>query len=172
MLFGMIPPAAILIFGLVLGSGLLGGNQIPPLRWLGGVFSVIGSLALAIMIYLLWLPRLAYRDGYLLVYLSGTQPIRVPVDVVECFFLGQSASWLPTKDGKQVQAASVVVRLAETAKQWHDQQVKPAMGQWNDGYITIRGTWCEPLDATVIRRLNHHLAEVHRSRRQGKESVP
>jgi hypothetical protein len=38
--------------------------------------------------------------------------------------------------------------------------VKPAFGNWSEGYVTVRGTWCEPLDSEVVRRLNRRLKEV------------
>jgi hypothetical protein len=38
--------------------------------------------------------------------------------------------------------------------------VKPALGAWCDSYVTIRGTWCEPLNGELIRRLNRRLREV------------
>jgi hypothetical protein len=38
--------------------------------------------------------------------------------------------------------------------------VKPSLGTWCGGYVTIRGTWCEPLQPDLIRRLNRRLKEV------------
>jgi len=80
--------------------------------------------------------------------------------VVECFFLGQAASMLPGRGHQQTRVAAVVVRLAESAEDWKQRDVKPALGSWCDGYITIRGTWCEPLSVDVINRLNHLLADA------------
>ena len=35
-----------------------------------------------------------------------------------------------------------------------------SLGKWCDGYITIFGVWCEPLDGDFVNRMNHRLAEV------------
>jgi hypothetical protein len=87
----------------------------------------------------------------------------VPIDVVECFWLGQAPGLLPLERHKHVETAAVVIRIAERASQWHHQEVKPQLGAWCDGYITIRGTWCEPLGVPLINRLNQRLAEVTRA---------
>ena len=47
--------------------------------------------------------------------------------------------------------------------------VKPALGHWCDAYITIYGTWCEPLTTEVFSRMNKRLAEVHREVRRNQE---
>jgi hypothetical protein len=105
-------------------------------------------------------PRLTYADRYLSVNLGG-RPIRVPIDVVEVFFLGQAPSQL-RQQGRDIANSTVVVRLAESAVGWHEKKVDKRLGQWSDGYITIRGIWCEKLNVDVIRRLNHRLVEVKR----------
>jgi hypothetical protein len=68
-----------------------------------------------------------------------------------------------------VENVTVVVRLAERAKSWHQRSVDPARGQWKDGYITILGAWCAPLDGEVVKRMNHRLAEVKRENRMKRE---
>src|SRR6185503_11484600 len=101
-------------------------------------------------------PRLAYDEGALLLYLRGSRPIRVPVEIVECFLLGQAPTMLPGKQHEHSEAASVVIRLSESAADWVHRDVKPALGKWCEGYITLRGTWCEPLNVATINRLNAH----------------
>jgi len=118
--------------------------------------------------------RLAYEAGYLLVNLGATGgPIRVPIDVVECFFLGQGPTLLPrpflTHDAID-ETSTIIVRLAESASEWKHLDVKAALGLWCDGYITIRGTWCEPITVDLVRRLNHHLVDAHREAR-GQEAT-
>jgi hypothetical protein len=119
--------------------------------------------------------RLAYDDGQLLVYLRGLNPIRIPIEVVECFFLGQGASLLPPslhgKHGEGAETATVVVRLAEAAREWSHVDVWPSFGLWCEGYITIRGTWCEPLDGELIAGLNRRLVAVHRAQKQVLEEA-
>jgi hypothetical protein len=34
------------------------------------------------------------------------------------------------------------------------------MGSWCNHYVTIRGTWCEPLSVELAARLNARLASV------------
>jgi hypothetical protein len=107
--------------------------------------------------------RLAYKTGALLVDLGRRQPISVPIDQVECFFLGSSKTTLSGVWGLQSRAVSVVVRLAEKAVDFHDRPVSPRLGSWNDGYITIRGSWCEPVSPALIAKLNKRLTEAQKS---------
>ncbi|MEX0679097.1 MAG: hypothetical protein WD063_18630 [Pirellulales bacterium] len=163
LLFGMAPPAAVGLMGLVLLLGIP-GRQGP--RWLTGVGAVLAAMALATILALAWQmrkPRLAFRDGELLVWLRSGAPIRVPIDVVEGFLLGQAPSLLPLKRHRHAETATLVVRIAEGADEWHRQEVKPQLGKWCEGYITIRGTWCEPLSIGLVNRLNERLAEVTRA---------
>ena len=44
-------------------------------------------------------------------------------------------------------------------------ELHPALGRWCDGYATIRGCWCEPLSADLVRQLNRRLANAKDSRR-------
>lgn len=113
-------------------------------------------------------PRLAYENGQLAVYLFGRRPLRVPIEFVECFFLGQGPSRLPTlsRGDREMETATLVVRLAESAHDWKHRDVRPWLGQWCEGYITIRGTFCEPLSSDVAGRLNRRLVETHRQLKQ------
>ena len=38
-----------------------------------------------------------------------------------------------------------------------------------DGYITLRGLWCEPLSHERVNTLNHRLAAAHRAVRLRQE---
>ena len=58
------------------------------------------------------------------------------------------------------ETVNLVARLAQRQTQWAQVEVKPALGNWAEGYITIRGTWCEPLNPELVRRLNRRLKEV------------
>jgi len=163
LLFAMVLPAAVGLVGLVLLAGIP-TNQVPA--WLRGVGAVLVAISLATIAALAWQlrkPRLAYRDGELLVWLRSGAPIRLPIDVVEGFLLGQAPSLLPGKRHRQTETATLVVRIADRAEAWHRQEVKPQLGKWCEGYITIRGTWCEPLSIGLVNRLNQRLAEVARA---------
>lgn len=134
-------------------TALTGVLSLPPL-WL------LGSLG-----YAATRPRVAYESGELLVFLEMYRPTRVPIDIVEVFFLGQGPSELPKLKGREPETSNVIIRLAESAAEWKHRDVRPAFGHWCEGYITLRGSWCEPLTRAVLQRLNHRLMEVQRERR-------
>jgi hypothetical protein len=161
--FGMVLPGALALLGLLL---LVGSPAHEPVTWVrvfGGVLLAIGLAGILALALQLRKPRLAYADEHLLVWLRWGAPIRVPIEVVECFWLGQSPSMLPLERNKKVETSSVVVRIAERATEWHHQEVKDQLGVWCEGYITIRGTWCEPLSVKKVNQLNQRLAEVTRA---------
>ncbi len=162
-LLGTIPPLAAGLVGLILLVGLPGRE---PAAWMRGLGAVLPVAAGALVLALLWQlrqPRLAYAEGHLLVWLRAGGPIRVPVEAVECFWLSQAPSLLPGKRHARTETAAVVIRIADRATEWRQQEVKPQLGKWCEGYITIRGTWCEPLSVPLIERLNQRLAEVSRA---------
>jgi hypothetical protein len=126
---------------------------------------------------LLWLkrPLLAYSGGHLLVYLRPPQIVRVPIEFVEVFFAGQSETHLPRPrtqtTGPAPESRNIVVRLAEQATQFQQHPLKPSLGSWEDGYIVVRGTWSEPINKDLFRRLNRRLIEIHRIQKQGVENA-
>ena len=167
---GMILPGLWLAIALAaLATGLSRGEM-----WLAAVAALLclpplwllAGLALAMT-----RPRLAYEDGGLLVYIDAYRPTRVPIEVVEVFFLGQGPSELPRLAGREPETQNVVVRLAEAAAEWKHREVRPAIGQWCEGYITLRGSWCEPITRDLMQRLNRRLAEVQRERKAEPEEA-
>jgi hypothetical protein len=159
---GLVLPALLLIAGLV--CLLFFGT--PVVKWLGIGIIVAAGLLTITLLWLMRLPRLGYEDGWLLVYLSSTMPERVPIDVVECFFLGQSLSLVVPGRKAAVPARAIVVRLAESAAEWQNRPTRPALGEWSQGYITLGGTWCEPIHPRLLQRLNERLVEIQRARRE------
>ena len=159
-LLGMVLPTSLLVVGLVVASGTLSTSH--SVRIVGWGLAGAACCLLAVLLWNARLPRLAYWDGHLLVYLGATQPIRVPVQYVECFFLGRAPSTLKDRAGGDIESQTVVVRLAQSAGQWDRRDVKTTLGSWCDSYITIRGMWCEPLSIQRVNELNRRLAEVHR----------
>lgn len=160
--FSAILPALICVVGLLVATGWPGGGTMGVLRWIGWGLAGVGGLAVAALAYLARLPRLGYEDGHLVVYLRWLKPVTLPVELAECFFLGQARSMLTTPTRRELETTTLVIRLSESADPWHNVPVKPALGHWCDGYITIRGTWCEPLSLELVKRLNRRLADVHR----------
>jgi hypothetical protein len=156
--FGLILP------GLLLGMGIALAVVAHPvwLRAAGAVVTLAGLLGLALVVRQLWQPRLAYDQRHLLVFLQAGPPHRVPIEVVEGFLLGQGPTMLPGRRYRQTEAATVVIRLADAATDWADRETKSALGRWCGGYITLRGTWCEPLSVDLVQRLNRRLSEVNR----------
>ena len=161
-LLGTLLPLAAGIAGLGLLWGVDGDGPHAWLRGLGVVLLAGAGATVAALLWQLRQPRLAYADGQLLLWLRSGAPIRLPVEAVECFWLGQAPSLLPGKRHQQTESAAVVIRIAERAVDWQQQDVKPQLGKWCEGYITIRGTWCEPLNVDLVQRLNQRLAEVTR----------
>jgi hypothetical protein len=166
LLLGMILPAVLLVIGLIvlMTEPLSGAVWLRILSW---ILLGCGLFLLAILSLQFRLPRLAYVDGNLLVYLRMGPPFHVPTEVVECFFLGTGAGQIPGKSGEEVPVRNVVIRVAEKAVEYHQREVKPALGRWEEGYITIYGAWCEPLDVELAKRLNARLAEVKLTEKHG-----
>ncbi len=157
---GAAPPC----FGAVVGGLLLGG-AIEPLSdvWLRAMGGALAFLSLAFLCLIIWQaqqPRLAADTGHLLVDLRVGQPIRVPLDVVEGFLLGQGPSFLPGKRFANTEAATLIVRLSERAPEWAMIETDRRLGSWCGHYITIHGAWCEALSVDLVNRLNSRLAEA------------
>jgi len=159
-LLGTILPLIVGAVGLVLCLGVPGREPATWMRFLGIGLILFAVITIALLLLQLRQPRLAYLDGSLLVWLRSGPPIRVPVGAIECFWLGHAASLLPGKRNQRTETQTIVVRIADKAVEWRQQEVKPQLGSWCDGYVTIRGTWCEPLNIDVVNRLNRRLAEV------------
>jgi hypothetical protein len=157
-LFGLTLPLVMVTFGVWIS---LQANKEPQQiwRWIGLLVAMPGVGALIVLITQLRRPRIAFRDGHVMFYLQSGPPIAVPVHIVESFFAGQSDAHLPGLVKPQ-QSVNLIARLARRNTEWAERTVKPALGKWDDSYVIIRGTWCEPLDTEVIRRLNRRLKEV------------
>ncbi len=143
--------------GATAAAGNLGGPARVPgyivltVAAVGGVACLIGWVQ----------PRLAVDGRHMLVYARLGRPVRVPLEYVEGFLLEKSGSGLPGRYGRR-QAWALVVRLAERAKEWEQVPVHPALAAWCRHYITLRGTWCEPLSVALVRKLNEQLADARR----------
>ena len=162
LLIAMLPAWLLLSSGLLLSVwfGVRSSGGIST--WMSAGIACLAFSCGTWLLIVLRHPRLAYQRGELLVFLTPGSPFRVPVELVECFFLGQGPSHL--SHGKdEPTAANVIVRLAESSHSWKEVDVQAHLGKWSDGYITIRGAWCEPIDATLVKQLNHRLAEIHRA---------
>lgn len=166
---GLVTPALALAAGAALVLFAWGRERTGFYFWSGTTLIVLGIAGGLGTLLLLRQPRLAYGNGELWVFLGTPLPIRVPIDLVECFFLGHGPSLLAPANDKEPETQTIVVRLAESATDWKHRDVKPALGHWCDGYIVIRGTWCEPISPELVQRLNARLVEAHRQERQARE---
>lgn len=157
-LLGCVPPLVAIAIGAWAALGY--GDSASNLRQIvGWTLIAFGAATLGLLIAQLRKPRIAYRDGRVLFFIRNGTPIGVPADIVEAFFLGQGPAHLPGV-GKQPQTINLVARLSQRHTEWAQQDVKPALGNWCDGYVTIRGAWCEPLGTEIVRKLNRRLKEV------------
>jgi hypothetical protein len=157
-MFGCVPPLVAAAIGLWI-TFALGESASKIWHWLG-LFLIIASLVMiGIMLTQLRHPRIAFRDGLVLFYVRIGPPIAVPVEIVESFFFGQGPAHLPAVT-KQPQTVNLIARLSQRHSEWTNQKVRPSLGSWCDGYVTIRGTWCEPLNSELIRTINRRLNEV------------
>lgn len=161
----MILPAIVAAVGIALLVWFWYSIDFRWARWAGYAVMTLGVLWTAWLVYLATLPRLAYEEGHLVVQLTPPDAVAIPIEIVECFFIGQGPSAMPPVDGLEAQSVNVVVRLAERATAWKQRQVHPLLAHWCDGYIVIRGIWCEPIDGDVVNHLNKLLAAAHRRRR-------
>lgn len=162
---------AFALFAFLIASGGLGIAEHVwwAFRLLAGLAGVLCLLIFAVFFVLMRRPRVGFAADHLHLELGSTAPFQLPLDVVECFFLGQGPSFVGKGAVAQADASNVVVRLAERATEWHKRDVRPALGHWCDGYITIRGAWCEPIDGDVVERMNSQLAAVKRERKRERE---
>jgi hypothetical protein len=161
--FGMLPLALVglLALGFIVAGGRSDGGW---LVWLGVAMLVAAGGLLAAMWMQLRQPRVAYEDGKVLFHLRSGAPIAVPVELVEAFFLGQGPLMLPGPAKRGDATVNLVARISQRDPSYAEREVKPALGRWSESYVTIRGTWCEPLDGELIRRLNRRLREVSEER--------
>jgi hypothetical protein len=153
----------------VMAAGLL----FPVSGWFRAaliLFAIVWIVLLLAVVLVGWRPRLAYSRGRLLINVRLGEPYAVPIEFVEGFLLGQSPAQVRGDARQRTEARSLNIKLADRAAEWQQQGTLSAWGKWCDGYITICGTWCEPLSLQVVERLNRRLNEAHKS--QSQTTVP
>jgi len=168
-LLGMLLPTTFAVIGLLWALGVIPQGSGPTYQVLGIMLFVLAVLVLILLGLQLGLPRIGYRAGYVVFNVRSGRPIRVPIDVVEGFLLGQGPAMLPGEKHRRTEATTVVVRLSEKAEKWSRVEVNSRLASWCDSYISIRGTWCEPLDVGVVKRLNRLLAAAKRESAHASE---
>ena len=103
-------------------------------------------------------PRLACDGRSLLMYVRWRAPLRVPLSAVEAFLMGQGPTYLPGERASHWETTTVVVKLADRYPEWSRVTVSSLLAHWCNHYVTIHGTWTEPLSVEVVNRLNAKLA--------------
>lgn len=168
--WGMILPATLVVIGLALAAWSLLASNGQMSYWLliPAALVGLGSLGLLALAREMVRPRLSYADGRLLVHLGSGPPEEVPIEFVECFFRGQGSSMVKDHSGNEPEVATVIVRIAERAADYRHRDVKAALGHWCEGYITLRGTWCEPIDNDQLLALNRRLVAAQREQKQSQ----
>ena len=153
----------------VMATGLL----FPVSGWFRVVFVVFAIVWIVLLLAVAlvgWRPRLAYSHGKLLINVRLGEPYAVPIEYVEGFLLGQSPAQVRGDVQQRTEARSLSIKLADRATEWQQKETLSAWGKWCGGYITICGTWCEPLSLQVVERLNRQLSEAQKS--QSQTNVP
>jgi hypothetical protein len=125
-------------------------------------------------------PRLARRGNQLLVRLAPWQLEAVPLEVLECFFLGSSpvgshpatSACGESKTSAEEDAApsdqptrrrgTLAIRLAERSVVYVQRSASLPWGGWARGTIVVDGLWCEPLSAALVRDLTSRLVAAKR----------
>lgn len=170
LLASMVAPALCAMLGIALLVHANGGRLWAAVG--GGLLLLTGLPTLAGLVWLAGRPRLACDGRHLLVYLRLGRPLRVPLELVEAFLLGRGPGLLPWRRLANAETASVIIRIAEKAASWAQVDVEPILGAWCQHYVTVRGTWTEPLSVDVVNRLNARLADAQRRlRAQSNASV-
>ena len=138
------------------------------MRWFGLMLSLAGISAILFLGAMCWQPRLAVQDDRMLLFLQLGKPLSVPLSIVECVFLGRPETHSALSQRNRM--VSLVIRLAEAATEFKQRAVKPALGRWEDGYITIHGAWCEPLTLELAQQLNTKLRDAQRLQAEKMET--
>ncbi|MGC3968355.1 MAG: hypothetical protein QM775_13570 [Pirellulales bacterium] len=124
------------------------------------------SAAPACMGLSLWLlyvarrPRLAFDGRSLLMRIRNGSPIAVPIELVEAFLIGKGPAYLSGKDDYKTETQTLIVRISERAPEFEKLETNLRLAAWCGHYVTIRGTFTEPLDLDVVNRLNRRLYDV------------
>jgi hypothetical protein len=161
-------PVAMLLLGLLWAWHATQAAERPWPYVLSGILVALGGLLITILAFQWRQPRIGYRDGKILFYLQSGTPIATPIDAVEAFFVGQGPAMIGARGGRELETVNLVARISCQADQWQHVDVNPRLGHWCDGYVTIRGTWCEPLTNERVLQLNQCL---HDARRESVEKA-
>ena len=168
-LLGNVRPAGLLVAtAIAAGTALAALAVAPATRSIAGplaiTYGVVAGPLVAGLVLAAARPRLSRRGGVLRVRLAPLVAHDVPLEFVECFFMGSHV--LPAPDGRDdvpgQRVGTLVMRIAERATAWQARPTFAAWGTWAEGAVVFDGRWCEPLSVELARRLSARLVEVKR----------
>ncbi|UUO08772.1 hypothetical protein M4951_10765 [Blastopirellula sp. J2-11] len=118
------------------------------------------AIVAAVVTFRLWQPpRIRYEHPNLVLRFPGAGAFHVPLEAIECFFIGV-AKYEAAGSSPPRESVAVVVRLAERAREWKQRDVPAEYGRWCDGYVVLDGTWCEPIAEAKVLQLNRWLVDA------------
>lgn len=145
------------------------------LRGVGLALAAAGLLLAGLGCWFAMQPRLLRVGDALWFFVRRGTPVRVPLAEVECFLLGQGPALLKGRAVERANTATLVVHLAERASEWEHVETDARLAAWCGHFVTLRGTWTEPLNVDLVRRLNARLAAAQQpssSADPSRQAVP
>jgi hypothetical protein len=157
--------AALLASVCVALGGLTFLAGIPVPFWGRVVGASVLGMALWSFLRLAWFvgaPRIRCDGRSLLVNLGEIRPCAIPLEAVECFFRGTGPTLLSSQGAASVRVGTIIIRIADRARQWHQRPVLRWLGSWSGGYVSLSGLWSEPITPQLLADLNRRLVAEHR----------
>ena len=138
----------------------------------GAVLGGLGACWTWAALWYLVLPRVELREGELWVRLHPVLRAQIPLEHVEAFLLNQGPAMPQEAVRDRALATNLVIRIAEKAEPWSQQRRATLLGIWCGPYITLRGTWLEPLSVQKINRLNELLYQAKQAAENDQADEP
>lgn len=166
---GLAAAVTIIGAGLTAAVFLAGGPTLG--KWLVCGSWIVATGFVAALAAAAMRPRLVHRvdsksDNVLEVRLAPGAAHAVPLDVIECFFMGSQRlepADAVADDQPTHRVGTLVMRVAERAEDWQARPTFAPWGTWQDGAIVFDGRWCEPLSVELARRLSAKLVDAKRA---------
>jgi hypothetical protein len=181
---GNIRPVLLAALATLLSGGLIVAALVvfKAPAWVVAVVSLLvatGAAATAAVAVESSRPRVARRVNLVLLRLAPWHLETVPLEVLECFFLGSSpVGTHPASSacGEDAEASpesaaqpessrrrgTLAIRLAERSHEYVQRSVSLPWGGWARGTIVVDGLWCEPLTPALVRDLTGRLVSAQR----------
>jgi hypothetical protein len=166
---GLAAVAALVGAGLTAAVLLAGAPALG--KWLVSAYWPVAAGLVAALAAAAMRPRLVHRidprmQSVLEVRLAPGFSHAVPLDVIECFFMGSQRlepEDAVADDQPSHRVGTLVMRVAERAADWQARPTFTPWGTWQEGAIVFDGRWCEPLSVELARRLSGKLVDAKRA---------